>query len=73
MNIHQFLAKCPSVGANKRFLVVCNGKPFAGFNTQVEAKDVKEMYGKEIRLKKGLAYCSAQEWAVVPNPEYMNS
>lgn len=71
MSTQKFLDSCPPVGANKRFLVTCNGKPFAGFDTQEEAKSVKNMYGAEIKLKKGnFAYCSLQEWAVILNPDY---
>lgn len=71
MSIKDFWSKCPPVGANKKYLITCNHKPFAGFDAHSEAKSAKEMYSAEIKLKKGdLAFCSKQEWDIILNPDY---
>ena len=59
-----FLAKSPPIGKGKKYLVLLNGQPFAGFDTREEANEACGMYGREIRLRKGLAYCSQQKWTV---------
>jgi len=69
--VSNFLRNCPPVGAKKKFLVTCNGKPFAGFDKQSEAKAAKDMYSAQLKLKKGgMAHCSTQEWAIIQNPDY---
>jgi hypothetical protein len=70
MDIQEFVKSCPPVGAKKKYIVTCNNQPFAGFSSKKEAEIAKAMYSVEINTRNGLAYCSKQEWAVKPNPDY---
>jgi hypothetical protein len=63
-SLKRFLSNCPTTGAGKKYTVLCNGEPFAGANSEKEAKEMIAMYGTEIHVpKKGMAYCSLQAWS----------
>lgn len=42
--VNDFVRKCPAIGNNKPFMVYCDNKPIAGFNTLSEAEAAKISY-----------------------------
>lgn len=57
--------KWPEVGKGKKFLVQCDGKAFAGFDTRKEAEQAKEMYARNVKGGQGTSANSKMTWAVV--------
>lgn len=49
--------KFPPVGGTGRFLITCDGKPFASFDTAEQAAAVKAMYARPVRKAKGSCNC----------------
>jgi hypothetical protein len=41
--------KFPPTGHEKRFLITCDGKPFAGYDTRKDAEMARDMYSKNVR------------------------
>lgn len=73
MDVNDFLKKCPPIGANKKFLVTCNGKPFAGFDSHSGAKVAVEMYKQPVKMsrgKVGLNFNVQCDWSITDNPDY---
>ena len=53
----------PPVGANRRFLVLCKGEPYAGFDTQAQAQAYVGMHKEKLVVKEP-AYAAKCEWAI---------
>ena len=53
----------PPVGANKPFIVTLDGKPFAGFDTQEQAKAASAMYATHNGAKASDAFKS-RKWEI---------
>jgi hypothetical protein len=55
----------PPIGADKKFLVRCNGNPFAGFDTAKDAEQYIEMHKTKLKPgKKEPAYAATCNWSV---------
>lgn len=55
----------PPIGANKKFLVHCNGNPFAGFDTAKQAEQYVEMQKTKLKPgKKDPAYAATCTWTI---------
>ena len=44
ITLQQFMDKCPPIGCGKPYLVTCDGKDFAGANTEAEAEALRAAY-----------------------------
>ena len=58
------------IGNNKRFLVTCDGKDFAGFDSMDQAKGYVAMHKSKTKGAKGKgkgdpAYAANREWNIV--------
>jgi len=51
-------------GANKKFLVICGGEPFAGFDTMAKAKAYIGMQMSKKNGKGGPAHSTEKTWDV---------
>ncbi len=41
--------KFPAIGGGKRYLISCDGKPFAGYDNRKDAEMARDMYSKNVR------------------------
>lgn len=57
--------KFPPTGANKRFLVQCDGKPFAGYNSRKEAEAALNSYSANVRGATNPSSNSKMSWTLV--------
>ena len=56
----------PPIGANHRFLINMDGKPFAGFKTLKEAQMYIAMQKSKVKgNSRDKAYAADREWSVV--------
>lgn len=58
------------VGKNARYLIKCNGEPFAGFYTKREADDALAMYRRNPNEKDGK---SRHRWELTINERGLHS
>lgn len=65
--LSKFMRSAPPIGKGKRFLVCCNGNPFAGFDVLVDAEAARAMYQKEMKAGKGFSHCCQQKWTIREN------
>lgn len=57
--------KFPPTGANKKFLLQCEGKPFAGYNTRKEAESALSSYSQNVRGAQNPSSNSKMSWNIV--------
>lgn len=57
--------KFPPIGANKKFLLHCDGKPFAGYASRKEAEAALNSYSANVRGATNPSSNSKMSWTIV--------